>query len=216
MRAWERHADLRLIGEWHVHTSHTDGANTVDQMCQAAARSRIPLIAFTEHVRRTLDYDFHALLEEIDGARHDHDITIISGCETKVLPDGSLDVSEEVLEIVDCPIFAYHGFPRDKEVFLRSLHAVIESERAHTWAHPGTFTARTGIDLSKEELEEVMSLMARHRVALEINTKYLTPDAAWIDLARRAGVALVRGSDAHSTEDLEGRDKRWREMGLSL
>lgn len=214
MRAWERYHDLRLSGEWHVHTSFTDGSATVDQICAAAVRSAVPLVAFTEHVRRTVDYDFGDLLEQVDRARNEHNLTILSGVEAKVLPDGTIDVDEGVLASVDYPIFAYHSFPADKNAFLSSLEKVISSGQVHAWAHPGTFTARTGIDLVDDELDEVMRLMARHRVALELNTRYMTPNARWAAAARRNGVAAVRGSDIHSLDDLRSRDERWSRMDL--
>jgi len=216
MRAWERFADLRYSGEWHAHTSFTDGTATVDDMCRSAAGMGVPLVAFTEHVRRSLDYDMGLLLEQIDRARGEYDLTLLSGCEAKVLPDGTLDVAEEVLSSVDYPIFAYHSFPADKGLFLSSLRSVIASGRAHTWAHPGTFTARTGIALSEDELREVMRLMSRHQVAMEINTRYMTPERRWVELAKEEGVAMVRGSDVHSLADMEGRDERWSRMGLRL
>lgn len=216
MRAWERHAEHRLSGEWHVHTSFADGKATVDQLCEAAVRSGIPLIAFTEHVRRSLDYDFQAFLDQIALARQRYHLAILSGVEAKVLPDGSLDVEDEVLASVDYPIFAYHSFPADKELFLSTLRSVISSGRAHTWAHPGTFSARTGIALAEDELREIMGLMARHRVALEVSTKYMTPDAGWLALAQETGVATVRGSDIHSLEDLAERDGRWSRMSSML
>jgi DNA polymerase (family 10)/putative hydrolase len=214
MKAWERYPELRLSGEWHAHTSFTDGTATVDQLCAAAVRRSVPLIAFTEHVRRSLDYDFGALLEHIDRAREAYDITILSGLEAKVLPDGSLDVDDGVLASVDHPIFAYHSFPADKQLFLSSLEQVISSNRAHAWAHPGTFTDRTGIGLDDDELAGVMDMMARHRVALEINTRYMTPNARWMRAAKLKGVAIIRGSDIHSLADLEARDERWSRMVL--
>ncbi len=216
MRAWERHAEHRTSGEWHVHTSFTDGTATVDELCGAAERSGIPLIAFTEHVRRSPDYDFRAFLDQIDLARGRYGLTILSGVEAKVLPDGSLDVDDDILASVDYPIFAYHSFPADKELFFGTLHDVITSGRAHAWAHPGTFSTRTGITLAEDELNEIMELMARYRVAMEINTKYLTPDASWARAAREAGVAIVRGSDIHSLKDLAERDERWSKMSPLL
>jgi DNA polymerase (family 10)/putative hydrolase len=212
MRAWQRYEGLRLSGEWHVHTAMTDGSASVEQLCDAAERLSIPLMAFTEHVRRSLDYDFGTLLDDIDKAKRRPGLTVLSGLEAKVLPDGSLDVEDNILESVDYPIFAFHSFPADKGKFMDALRAVLSSGRAHAWAHPGTFTDRSGIGIEQDELDEIMGLMARHRVALEINARYMTPGPRWIKAAARRGVAMVRGSDIHSLADLEAREERWSRM----
>lgn len=53
-----------------MHTSFTDSKNTVFEICREVAMLNIPLIAFTEHVRRELTYDFNRYLEEIGKARN--------------------------------------------------------------------------------------------------------------------------------------------------
>jgi len=216
MRQWERFGTLRMTGEWHAHTSYTDGSSTVDEMCHEAERRCVPLIAFTEHVRRSLGYDLGALLDDIEKARSKYRLNILSGCEAKVLPRGELDVDEDVLSRVDYPVFAFHSFPNDKAVFLDSLHEVIRSGRAQTWAHPSTFEAKLGFVLTDAELRAVMSDMAAHKVALELNSKYPAPGKRWIELAMEEGVTLVRGSDAHSVDDLKKRDEKWEAIRLVL
>ncbi len=202
MRPWEHYRRYLLSGEWHAHTSFTDGENTVTEMAGQADRLGIPLIAFTEHVRKALDYDFGRFLEEVDEARQAFpSLVILSGVEAKVLPDGSLDVADDVIGRVDYPVFAFHGIPASKEVYLRCLRTAIESERACAWAHPG-FHPRHGLGLDYSELIDVFKAMARHGVLLELNAKHDLPPESWLRLAVRYGVDVVRGSDAHSVNDL--------------
>ena len=70
----------------------------------------VPLLAFTEHVRKNLDYDFNDLLDDIEKAREEFDLIILSGVEAKVLADGDLDVEDWILKEVDYSIFAFHSF----------------------------------------------------------------------------------------------------------
>ncbi len=202
MRPLERYGHLLLSGEWHVHTSYTDGKGTVEQYCQRAEDLGLPLIAFTEHVRRKLSYDFWHLLEEIEEARSAHDLIILSGCEAKVLPGGDLDVEDDILREVDYPIMAFHSFPPNLDLYLESLKAAIKSRKATTWAHPGLFLEKTGLKLSSEDLPEIFELLRDHEMGLEMNRKHSLPPPEWLDLAKSLKVKLVRGSDAHSFLDL--------------
>lgn len=210
MKVWRKHERFLSSGEWHVHTSYTDGENSVQELCKQAMGIGIPLISFTEHVRKDLDYDIDSLLEEIDRARDMFPgLIILSGAEAKVLPDGSLDADDDVLRKVDYPTFSFHSFPRDKELYLRCLKNAIQDRRVNTWDHPGLFLKKNGMTLSEAEVEEVFRLMRDNGVLLEINGKHGLPPAEWIAAARQWGVKTVRGDDIHRLEDFENRKKIW-------
>jgi putative hydrolase len=202
MKAWKKHEDLLSRGEWHIHTRYTDGNNDITDYCRRAEETGIPLVAFTEHVRRDLEYDFNEFLSDIDDARGKFDLIILSGCEAKVLPDGSLDVDEQILKVVDYPIFAFHSFPSDFELYVECLKGVLKNKYVNAWAHPGTLSS-SHIDLPKDDLEEIFRLMKGRDVLLETNRKYDLPARHWIDLAKGYDVRAVRGSDVHRVEDME-------------
>jgi putative hydrolase len=201
MRAWQAHSDLLLKGEWHVHTSLTDGEGTVDEYCRRAQALGLPLIAFTEHVRLDLKYDFNSFLDSIDNAREEYDIIILSGCEAKVLPGGELDVEDWILDEVDHPIFAFHAFPDDQELYFKSLLKAIRS-KAVAWAHPGALLKHLSYHLDDDELEWIFRSMAEREVLLELNSKYDVPPEDWRNLASSLGVKFVRGGDIHSPDAL--------------
>jgi DNA polymerase (family 10)/putative hydrolase len=202
MKTWKKYEYLLLKGEWHIHTSYTDGKNSVDEYCKKAEKLGIPLLAFTEHVRKNLDYNFSSLLSEIDEAKDNYDLIILSGCETKVLPDGSLDVENDILKQVDYPIFAFHSFPNDLEIYLHSLHEVLKNEYINTWAHPCTFLEKMNFELSDSQLETIFYIMQKKDILLEINRKYSLPSKRWINLALNLNVNFVCGSDVHNLESL--------------
>lgn len=202
MKAWKKHEDLLSRGEWHIHTKYTDGNDDIMDYCRRAEETGIPLVAFTEHVRKDLEYDFNTFLNDIDDARGEFDLIILSGCEAKVLPDGSLDVEEHILAEVDYPIFAFHSFPSDLELYVECLKIILKNKYVNTWAHPGTLSSRH-IDLSKDDLEEIFMLMKEREVLLEANRKYDLPKRHWLDLAEKCDVRMVRGSDIHRVEDMK-------------
>ena len=55
---WIKYDEYLLTVDWHIHTNWTDGENTVFEYCERAVQEGIPLIAFIEHVRKKLNYDF--------------------------------------------------------------------------------------------------------------------------------------------------------------
>ena len=47
MKTWKKYIDYLLVGEWHIHTSYTDGKNSVFEYCEKAIEVDIPLLALT-------------------------------------------------------------------------------------------------------------------------------------------------------------------------
>jgi len=201
MKIWKYYSQYLLSGEWHIHTNYTDGDNSIDDYCKKAVELGIPLVAFTEHVRQNLSYDFNDYLEDIENAREQYDLIILSGCEAKVLPNGSLDVDYSILEQVDYPIFAFHSFPEDISVYLDALYDILVVPYVNTWAHPGLFLENSGLALSEGELSQIFKVLKKNEILIELNRKYDAPPNAWINLARQYGVNFVRGSDCHCIEE---------------
>ena len=209
MKTWQRYKEYLLRGEWHVHTNYTDGKNTVEELCTEAERRDIPLIAFTEHVRKNLRYNFEDLLSDIERAREEHpSLIILSGIEAKVLPDGTLDVSDDIIKIVDYPIFAYHSFPNDLDLYLSTLEKVIRENRyVNAWAHPGLFFKKKNIEYELADMRTIFKLLKERDILMEINYKYNLPFEEWIIEAKKVGVSFVYGGDIHSLEDFNRRFK---------
>jgi len=203
MKLWKEYDGFLHKGEWHVHTSYTDGSDSVREYCRRAEELAIPLIAFTEHVRRELSYDFTSFISDIEDARQNFSLTILSGCEAKVLPGGDLDVEREIIREVDYPIFAFHSFPKDQMIFLQSLKRVLKNKYINAWAHPGYFLAKNNLELADADLSDILKIMNEHDVLLEVNSRYLLPPKRWIDLAGRHEVKTVNGSDVHSIDELK-------------
>ena len=203
MKTWQRYEAYLLTGEWHIHTSHTDGKNSIAEYCEAALKNSISLLAFTEHVAKKLTYSFDNLLEEVNKAKSKYDdLIILSGCEVKVLPDGSLNVLDEVIERVDYPIFAFHAFPEDPDLFLNCLKEALADSRLNAWAHPFSFLAKNNTHLDLKVVEEILRMMKKYDVLLECNRKHDGLPSEWSELANKIGVSIVNGNDIHSINDI--------------
>lgn len=205
-REWEKHRKFLMTGHWHIHTTFTDGDSSVMEYSQKAADLHIPLIAFTEHVRKDLTYDFNEFLEQINTARQTFsELVILSGCEAKVLPDGLLDCPQWILDKTDYRLFAFHSFPADVEVYFSALCKVIQSGRCDAWAHPGIFfNENPTLFLPDEKLKAIFRLIESDNILVERNTKYHLPPLRWLEIIERmaANIQFVYGGDVHNIEML--------------
>lgn len=201
MKTWKKYDSYLLEGEWHIHTSYTDGKSTVFEYCEKAIEMEIPLLAFTEHVRENLTYDLNIFLNDIEKAREEFNLVVLSGCEAKVLPNGEIDVEKQILKELDYPIFAFHSFPADIDKYIECLKSVLKNEYVNTWAHPGSFLLRHNLKVPEDQLVEVFKLMSKKEILFEINRKHTLPEN-WQNIAEKYNVKMVNGSDAHSVDEI--------------
>lgn len=199
-----RYEQYFLKGEWHVHTNYTDGNNTVVEYCEKASEIGIPLIAFTEHVRRDLTYDFNDFLDEVAKAREIYpELIILSGCEAKVLLNGEIDVEKWILKKSDIVIFSYHNFPPNLELYLSTLEKVIKNPFVDVWGHPGLFLKKNKINLERKNLFKIFAHLKINNVYLEDNSKYSLPPKAWLDLCEVFSIKYLCGGDVHSVNEMQ-------------
>jgi DNA polymerase (family 10)/putative hydrolase len=208
MKKWKNYEEYLMSGEWHIHTNYTDGKNSVRQYCKRAAKLGLPLVAFTEHVRRDLTYDFDNFIKEVESAREEYsDLIILTGCEAKVLEGGRLDVSQNVTEKCDIVLMAFHSFLNSKRKYTTALKKALCNPRVDIWAHPSlspnsTRRSQSNLTLSDEEFIAAMDLAKKNDVLLEINRKYKVPPQRLVKTAEKRGVKFVRGSDVHNLREL--------------
>ena len=117
-----------------MHTTETDGRNSILEMAEAGIARGLEYIAITEHTKNlamTNGLDEKRALEhmkrirEVD-AQMEGRIRIFTGIEVDILADGSLDMDDEVLAQMDVVIASVHSHfaqPRE-EMTARLLRAV--------------------------------------------------------------------------------------------
>src|SRR6266704_3903022 len=107
-------ADLQ--GDVHMHTVETDGRNTIEEMAEAAKAKGYKYMAITDHSKNLAfanGLDDKRAVEHIQRIRAANEqiegITIFAGVEVDILADGSLDLSDSVLEEMDIVIASVHS-----------------------------------------------------------------------------------------------------------
>ena len=202
--------DLR--GDLHVHTSASDGRNSLEEMVAAARERGLRYVAITDHSRHigiTHGLDAERLARQIDAidalnAAHPG-FVVLKGAEVDILEDGSLALADSVLRRLDVVVVAVHsqlGLPASKQTarVLRALERPCVSILAHPFGRLLGERSSSALDF-----ERVLRAARERPCYLEINAQPLRLDLD--DLHARAaqshGVLLSIASDAHSTEQLE-------------
>jgi DNA polymerase (family 10) len=218
IEAAEQHQLPRLItledirGDVHMHTVETDGKCTIEEMAAAATRRGYQYIAITDHSQNLamangLD-DERALqhIARINTANQGNaDITIMSGIEVDILADGSLDLSDSVLEQMDVVVASVHSaFNQEEAQMTDRLLRAISNKNVSILGHPtGRLLLRR--DAYRFDFEAVLKLAGEMRVAMELNAypDRLDLNEVNLRLARDRGVKIVINTDAHHTSHFE-------------
>lgn len=204
--------ELRDIkGDLQMHSTASDGKNTIEEMAEAARKLGHEYIAITDHskavtVANGLDEKrmaahikkIHSLSEKELGIR------VLAGAEVDILKDGALDYSDEILaqlDVVVCSIHSYFNLERS-EMTERML-AAIENPYAHIIGHP------TGRLLLKREglqydMEKILDACAKHGVAMECNSypDRLDLKDVYLRMCKDRGVKVVISTDSHTASNL--------------
>src|ERR1700720_357527 len=104
---------MNITWDYHIHTTFSDGKNSVDEIAKFCKKLGLQEIAITDHVRKNLTYNFSDLLTDIKHAEKKYGIKIWRGAEARMLPDGQLDISDEVLKRTDFVIGSIHTWPEE-------------------------------------------------------------------------------------------------------
>ena len=203
-------ADLR--GDVHMHTTETDGRDSLEVMAQAAAGRGLQYIAVTDHSQNL------AMANGMDEDRtvaHAHRIrslngrygalALLAGIECDILPDGRMDLSDDCLATLDLVIGSVHSaLSQSEDEMTKRLIRAIEHPHVDVIGHP-TNRLLLRRPASQVHIEKVIDAAAANGVALEINANpnRLDLSDSHARLARDRGVRLLISSDAHSTNELE-------------
>ncbi len=208
-------ADIR--GDLHMHTTATDGEDTLAEMVRAARARGLAYVAITDHGKRVtmahgLDrtrllrqWDAVDRLNESLAADGEPPIVVLKGIEVDILEKGGLDLPDEVLARADWVVASLHygqNQPRDR-ITARIVEA-IENPHVSVIGHPTgrLINRRPPYDV---DIEAMIEAAARTGTFLEINANpwRLDLDDRHAAAAKAAGVKIVISTDAHSTRGLD-------------
>ena len=203
-------SDIR--GDVHMHTVETDGRNTIEEMAEAAQERGYEYMAITDHSKNLAfangltDERALAHIERIRAVEKKmQGIRIFAGIEVDILGDGSLDLSDSVLEQMDIVIASVHSqFNQDRATMTDRLLKAIANPNTSLIGHPtGRLLLRR--DAYQLDFDAVLKAAAKHKVAMELNSYPDRLDLSDVHLrmAKQHGVKIVINTDSHHTSHME-------------
>jgi len=218
IEAAAKHALPQLIeakdirGDVHMHTTATDGKNSIAEMAEAGISRGLQYIAITDHSknlamtngldeRRALEHIAH--IREVDKQMEGR-IRIFAGIEVDILGDGALDLDDEVLAQIDIVIASVHSrFEQSRDEMTSRVLRAVENPNTRILGHP------TGRQILRREpypldTGAILRRCAELGVAVEHNASPERLDLSDRDLrlAKETGCKIVINTDAHVTRNV--------------
>lgn len=201
-----------IKGDLHVHSSWSDGQNSIEQMARAAKALGYEYIASADHspsvgiaggltpenLERKIE-EIAAVNEMLEG------FTVLVGTEVDIRADGRLDYPDDLLAKCDVVVASVHMAQQQKERTITGrIISAIENKNVDIIAHPtGRIIGKR--DPYEVDMQAVLEAAARNGTAMEINAypNRLDLNDVWTRTAKDLGVKLSIDSDAHAMVQLK-------------
>jgi DNA polymerase (family 10) len=202
-----------IHGDLHMHTTETDGSNSIREMAEAAFARGLKYIAITDHSKnlamtngmddkRALQHVKH--IREVD-AEMEGRIRVLAGVEVDILGEGELDLADETLAEMDIVVASVHSrFDQPVEQMTERILRAMENPNVRILGHP------TGRKVLKRDpyavhIDTILKKAAELGVAVEHNANPARADLNDLHLrmAKQHGCKIVVNTDAHSTTELD-------------
>ena len=202
-----------IIADLHMHTTASDGSNSIEEMAAAARQRGLHYIAITDHSKRVSmarGLDATRLLEQWQAmdaynARQTDGFRVLKGIECDILETGPMDLADEVLAQADWVIASVHyGQKQPRQQITDRIVGALANPHVDVIAHPTgrLIGSRTAYEV---DMDAVIQAAVEFRKALELNSHPMRLDLNEEHLmaAVRAGVPIAINTDAHSTDGLQ-------------
>lgn len=202
-------SDLR--GMLHIHSTWSDGKNSMYEMAMRTKRHGFSHVAFCDH-SQIASYAGGLTLEKILGQHKEIDelneqelgIKFIKGIEADILKDGALDYNEQILNMFQMVVASVHSnFNLSTDEQTNRLVYALRSPFTTILGHPSGRLLLTR-PAYQVDLKAVVDAAAENNKAIEINSSPYRLDLPWqwVSYAKDKGVKLAIDPDAHTVEDL--------------
>lgn len=197
-----------LIGDLHCHSEWSDGLEPIEVVAENYRKAGFKYIALTDHTKG------QSVANGLDETRFKKQITIIDelnkgwkdfkilkGAEVDILKNGSLDLSDEVLEMLDLVVISVHSYFNlpEAEQTERMIKAISHPcSRIVGHMSGRMIQQRKPIELN---LDRIFEACEEYNTAVEINSSPYRLDLQdkYIKKGKEAGVKFTIDSDSHNS-----------------
>ena len=210
----------RLRGDLQMHTGWSDGSASILEMAEAAKSRGYEYIGITDHskgLKIAGGIDEKALAKQAREIAAANDVmrgsglTVLRSIEMNLNPRGEGDMDPKSLARLDIVLGAFHSALRKKEDQTPRYLAALRNPDIQILGHPRgrIYNFRMGL---KADWPRVFARAAKLDKAVEIDSYPDRQDLnlTLLKLARKEGVRISLGTDAHHAHQLE-----FIELGLA-
>jgi len=198
-----------IKGDLHLHSKWSDGSNTIEEIIKKGIKLGYEYITITDHSQSLKiagglkSHDLLQQIMEIDNLQLKYpQIRILKGAEVDILPDGSLDFTDDILKKLDVVIASVHSNFHMKEFEMtQRIIAALKHPLVKILAHP------TGRVLGKRpgynvDILGIINTAVSNNKILEVNA---SPDRLdlrdeHLQIAKTKGVKIAINTDAHQID----------------
>ncbi|MEZ4908399.1 MAG: helix-hairpin-helix domain-containing protein [Saprospiraceae bacterium] len=201
-----------IKGVLHNHTIWSDGADKILDMATYYKELGYEYMLISDHSQSAFyangvkENDILKYFEDINNTNNKLEgFTVFAGIESDILSDGSLDYSENILQMFDAIIASIHsGLIMDKEKATVRLIKAIENPYTRILGHMTgrILLAREGYPV---DYEKIFDACIANDVVIELNANphRLDLDYSLISKAQDKGIKFAINPDAHSKYEVK-------------
>ncbi len=204
------HEDLR--GTFHVHTTFSDGRNTVLEMLLAARARGLDYVGISDHSK--VAYYAGGLskeklkLQRAEITHHEKTVApmrVFRGTEADILADGSIDYGPKILETFDFVVASVHSlFAMDRDQMTERILRALDDPHVTFLGHltGRKLLSRDGYSV---DFDRIFDRAAERGVMIEINGNPNRLDVDWRHLRNAVDRGVLFGihPDAHSVGEYD-------------
>jgi DNA polymerase (family 10) len=204
-------SDLNIRGDLHMHSTWSDGRDSIEDMVLAARNLGYEYVAITDHSERAMSSrrlgrdDVARQREEVEEVRaHVPGIELLWGVEVDIMQDGALDFGDDILAGFDIVLASLHDHGGQDPATLSARYlSAIRHPLVNIITHPANRSPAysRGYDL---DFDQLFTAAADTGTALEIDGApgHLDMDGLLARRATSAGVTVTVDSDCHRRDAL--------------
>jgi DNA polymerase (family 10) len=204
-----------IKGDLHVHCNWDGGANSLDEIAQAAMKMGYEYVGISDHtkflrIEHGLDEERLAernrAIDQINQKFKESGLnfTILKGCEANIMADGSIDIKDEALAELDFVIAGVHShFKMPREEMTQRIIKAMENPHVDIISHP------TGRIIKRREeyeiyFDKILKVAKDTGTILEINSYPERLDLGDVNIhaCKNDGIKMVINTDAHHIDQL--------------